>query len=76
MINYLIINSNKLAFFINPVILNGKQDITEDIQENEVLSTYWSDNYFNLLPGKSTSIGAYNIFKAGAGNANQKFSFY
>lgn len=39
--------TNKLAFFINPqVIENGK----------EILPSFWSDNYFSLSPNESTTI--------------------
>ena len=39
--------TNKLAFFINPqVIENGK----------EILPSFWSDNYFSLAPNSSTTV--------------------
>jgi beta-galactosidase/beta-glucuronidase len=36
--------SDKLAFFVNPQVIIG---------ENEVLPSFWSDNYFSLAPGES-----------------------
>ncbi len=41
--------SGYLAFFIHPSIRKGKEG-------GEVLPSFWSDNYFSLLPGKSRQI--------------------
>ncbi len=41
--------SGDLAFFVNPSIRKGKEG-------GEVLPSFWSDNYFSLLPGKSKQI--------------------
>lgn len=40
-------NSDKLAFFIRPRLLNNGED---------VLPSYWSDNYFSLAPGESINV--------------------
>jgi hypothetical protein len=42
--------SQSLAFFIHPRLTNSGQ--------SEVLPTFWSDNYFSLLPGESKTIQA------------------
>ncbi len=39
--------SKQLAFFVNPQLLNDKE---------EVLPAFWSANYFTLAPGESTTI--------------------
>ena len=41
--------SDSLAFFINPSIRKGKDG-------EEVLPSFWSDNYFCLLPGKTKEL--------------------
>jgi len=41
--------TDHLAFFINPEIRKGQDG-------GELLPTYWSDNYFNLLPGESRTV--------------------
>jgi hypothetical protein len=38
--------SKKLAFFINPRLMNN---------EEEILPAFWSSNYFSLAPGESTT---------------------
>jgi hypothetical protein len=40
-------NSDKLAFFVRPRLLNNGDD---------VLPSFWSDNYFSLAPGKSVDV--------------------
>jgi beta-galactosidase/beta-glucuronidase len=40
-------NSKRLAFFINPQILDGGE---------EVLPSFWSANYFSLTPGESVTV--------------------
>lgn len=42
--------SQSLAFFIHPRLTNSNQ--------SEVLPTFWSDNYFSLLPGESKTVRA------------------
>ncbi|MGB8490358.1 MAG: glycoside hydrolase family 2 protein, partial [Bacteroidales bacterium] len=39
--------TDRLAFFINPRVMVGGED---------VLPAYWSENYFSLAPGESTSV--------------------
>ena len=41
-----------LAFFVNPMLVRGPEG-------EEVLPTFWADNYFSLLPGESRTIVAY-----------------
>jgi len=41
--------SEHLAFFIHPSILEGKTG-------EEVLPSFWSDNYFSLLPGRTKKL--------------------
>lgn len=41
--------SNNLAFFVNPSIRKGKEG-------EEVLPSFWSDNYFSILPGKTKEL--------------------
>ncbi len=41
--------SDSLAFFVNPSIRSGKEG-------EEVLPSFWSDNYFSILPGKSRDV--------------------
>ena len=49
-IKFLITNpSSELAFFINPSIHKGKEG-------GEVLPSFWDDNYFSLLPGRSKEL--------------------
>jgi len=40
-----------LAFFVNPILTLGREG-------EEVLPTFWSDNYFSILPGESRTIVA------------------
>lgn len=42
-------SSSNLAFFVNPSIRKGKEG-------EEVLPSYWSDNYFSILPGKAKEL--------------------
>ena len=42
-------SSNNLAFFVNPSIRRGKRG-------EEVLPSFWSDNYFSILPGKTKTL--------------------
>lgn len=42
-------SSSQFAFFINPVLVNATTD-------EEVLPSYWSDNYFSLAPGEKRVI--------------------
>lgn len=39
--------SQLLAFFLNPQVMNG---------EDEIMPCYWSDNYFSLAPGESRTV--------------------
>ncbi len=39
--------SNQLAFFINPQLMNG---------EEEILPSFWSDNYFSIPAGESKTV--------------------
>ena len=41
--------SDTLAFFVNLVLL-------EESEGKEVLPSYWSDNYFILMPGDATTV--------------------
>jgi exo-1,4-beta-D-glucosaminidase len=41
--------TGKLAFFIHLMVVKGKS-------EEEVLPSYWEDNYFGLLPGESKEV--------------------
>jgi beta-galactosidase/beta-glucuronidase len=41
--------SETLAFFVNPSIRSGKEG-------GEVLPSFWSDNYFSILPGKVRNV--------------------
>jgi beta-galactosidase/beta-glucuronidase len=41
--------SETLAFFVNPSIRSGKEG-------EEVLPSFWSDNYFSILPGQSKDV--------------------
>jgi len=41
--------SDALAFFVNPSIRSGKEG-------KEVLPSFWSDNYFGILPGGSKEV--------------------
>jgi len=43
--------TDSLAFFVNPSIIKG-------LHGEEVLPTYWSDNYFSILPGENESVTA------------------
>jgi beta-mannosidase len=43
--------SDGLGFFVNLVLLNGAKG-------EEALPTYWSDNYFSLLPGERKTVTA------------------
>jgi exo-1,4-beta-D-glucosaminidase len=40
-----------LAFFVNPVLAAGPD-------KDEVLPTFWNDNYFSLLPGETRTVVA------------------
>jgi hypothetical protein len=40
-----------LAFFVNPVLVAGPNG-------DEVLPTFWSDNWFSILPGESRTVVA------------------
>jgi beta-galactosidase/beta-glucuronidase len=42
-------NSKTLAYFVNPSIRKGKGG-------PEVLPSFWSDNYFSILPGKAREV--------------------
>ena len=45
-----LMNSSKnLAFFVNPSIRNGKEG-------DEILPSFWSDNYFSILPGQTKEL--------------------
>jgi hypothetical protein len=41
--------SKNLAFFLNPSIRKGKEG-------EEILPSFWSDNYFSILPGKARDV--------------------
>jgi hypothetical protein len=41
--------SPNLTFFVNPSIRKGKEG-------GEVLPSFWSDNYFSILPGKTKEL--------------------
>jgi exo-1,4-beta-D-glucosaminidase len=40
-----------LAFFVHPRLTTGRAG-------DEILPTFWSDNYFSLLPGETRSVAA------------------
>jgi exo-1,4-beta-D-glucosaminidase len=44
--------SEHLAFFVNPTLTRGQGG-------EEILPTFWNDNYFSLLPGETRSVTAY-----------------
>jgi exo-1,4-beta-D-glucosaminidase len=44
--------SEHLAFFVNPILTRGPNG-------DEVLPTFWSDNYFSILPGETRTVVAY-----------------
>lgn len=44
--------SEHLAFFVNPILTRGPDG-------DEVLPTFWSDNYFSILPGETRTVVAY-----------------
>jgi exo-1,4-beta-D-glucosaminidase len=44
--------SEHLAFFVNPILTRGPEG-------DEVLPTFWSDNYFSILPGETRTVVAY-----------------
>jgi exo-1,4-beta-D-glucosaminidase len=44
--------SEHLAFFVNPILTRGPDG-------DEVLPTFWSDNYFSILPGATRTVAAY-----------------
>jgi len=44
--------SRHLAFFVNPILTRGRDG-------DEVLPTFWSDNYFSILPGETRTVVAY-----------------
>jgi exo-1,4-beta-D-glucosaminidase len=41
--------SDTLAFFVNPSVRKGKEG-------QEILPSFWSDNYFSILPGQSKDL--------------------
>ncbi len=41
----------ELAFFVHPILTRGPEG-------DEVLPTFWSDNYFSILPGETKSVVA------------------
>ena len=41
--------SETIAFFVNPSVRKGKDG-------GEILPSFWSDNYFSLLPGQSKDV--------------------
>jgi hypothetical protein len=41
--------SKILAFFVNPSVRKGKDG-------QEILPSFWSDNYFSILPGRSKDL--------------------
>ncbi len=43
--------ASDLAFFVNPSVIKGPQGL-------EVLPTYWSSNYFSMIPGENKEITA------------------
>jgi exo-1,4-beta-D-glucosaminidase len=43
--------SQHLAFFVNPILTRGPDG-------DEVLPTFWSDNYFSILPGETRTVVA------------------
>jgi exo-1,4-beta-D-glucosaminidase len=43
--------SQHLAFFVNPILTRGPGG-------DEVLPTFWSDNYFSILPGETRTVVA------------------
>jgi len=46
-----------LAFFVNPVLVAGPDD-------EEVLPTFWSDNWYSILPGETrTVVGEVDAFR-------------
>ena len=42
-------HSKNLAFFVNPSVRKGKEG-------EEILPSFWSDNYFSVLPGQSKDV--------------------
>jgi exo-1,4-beta-D-glucosaminidase len=43
--------TDHLAFFVNPILTAGPDG-------DEVLPTYWTDNYFSLVPGETRTVVA------------------
>jgi exo-1,4-beta-D-glucosaminidase len=43
--------SERLAFFVNPILIRGPGG-------DEVLPTFWSDNYFSIPPGETRTVMA------------------
>jgi exo-1,4-beta-D-glucosaminidase len=43
--------SEHLAFFVNPILTRGPEG-------EEILPTFWSDNYFSILPGETKTVTA------------------
>jgi len=41
--------SETLAFFVNPSVRKGREG-------QEILPSFWSDNYFSILPGKDREV--------------------
>jgi len=44
--------SQHLAFFVNPILTRGPDG-------DEILPTFWSDNYFSILPGETKTVVAH-----------------
>ena len=44
--------TESIAFFTHPMVTQGTQG-------DEVLPTFWSDNYFSILPGETKTVTAY-----------------
>ncbi len=54
--------SNQLAFFLNPQVMQG---------EEEVLPSYWSDNYFSIPAGKTVTVTV-SVPQTALGKTNPK----
>lgn len=44
--------SELVAFFVHPILTRGRGG-------DEILPTFWSDNYFSILPGETRTVRAY-----------------
>jgi len=44
--------TESIAFFTHPMVTQG-------VEGDEVLPTFWSDNYFSILPGETRTVTAY-----------------